>query len=291
MRIGFIGLGQIGLPLAKKLAADSGNEMVLFDARRDSAASAAAAIGAQVADNAREIAAKIDALIVSVSGPEAQEAVFLGQDGVFQGAPSGLLIVDLTTTSRMMNERLARESAARGIDYLDAPVSVAQRPDIAGTLTIMAGGEKHAFERAKPLLDRLAPRVHFVGPSGSGTALKLINQGIYIAFMLAFAEGLMKGEAEGIPFETLLDVLATSSAGNPSIETKYTELRGLSDNKFAAAHASNYLTWAQAIGSEDMRLPIFAAALQTIAHAVDQGAGAEDIIVARHKYLSRLDGC
>jgi 3-hydroxyisobutyrate dehydrogenase-like beta-hydroxyacid dehydrogenase len=284
MRVGVIGLGRIGLPQARKLAA-AGHDLWLFDAQAAVLASACADLGAESARSPAHLAGQVEAVIVCVSGVEADWAVLAGEKGVFVGAHRGQLIGDLTTISVAQSVALAALAAAKGVDYLDAPVSVSQRPDVGGSLTIMVGGEQGAFARAKPLLDCLATRVHFVGPHGSGTALKLINQAIYVSYLAAFAEGLAKGEAAGIPLESMLAVLAPAAAGSPSIATKCDEIRGLSNARFAISHAVEFLALAECVVENAPEAPVFAAALGSLRTALANGVGEEDIVVARNRYL------
>ncbi len=129
MRVGFIGLGRIGLPLARKLA-EAGHQMWLYDARPEAVVAACENLKAKGADTPAQLAAQVEALVVSVSGPEADLAVLTGPQGAFSGAGRGLLVIDLTTISVAQSQALAQEAAAKGFDYLDAPLSVAQRPDI-----------------------------------------------------------------------------------------------------------------------------------------------------------------
>ena len=284
MRVGFIGLGRIGAPMAQRLA-QGGHELFVFDIRDEAMREAAARCGARAVRSPAEAAAAADAVVISVPGPKEDVEVMLGAQGVLAGARAGLLVVDATTVTVKLSRDHAARCRERRVDHLDAPVSVAQRPDITGTLTVMAGGERSAFERARSILECMGSRVHHVGASGAGTAVKLINQSILVAYMAAFAEGLARGEALGIPRDLILDILDPSAAGSPVIATKYDEIRGRSDKRFAVDSAVRYLAMAQESAQQLwLDTPVLDAALASLRAAAGEGLGADDLIVARHRY-------
>lgn len=284
MRVGFIGLGRMGRPMSQSLV-KAGHELILCDARPEIAAELAAYYGAASAATPAEIACACHAAVISVPGPAESAAIVLGADGILQAARPGFLVTDMTTNTVSHSRDLARRAAERGLDYLDAPVS---RGNGSGALTVMVGGERQAFERARPLLDAIAATVCFVGPSGAGTAAKLVNQAVYVAYMAAFAEGLALAEGFGIPLDAALEALGTASAGDPLITTKYAEIRGLSEKRFAIASALRYLDDADAAFADlDTAKPIIDAAASSLRAAVARGVGGDDLIVARHRYLSR----
>jgi 3-hydroxyisobutyrate dehydrogenase-like beta-hydroxyacid dehydrogenase len=287
MRIGCIGLGRIGLMICRKLA-DAGHDLIVHDVEPQSVARALSIEGAHQASCPAETAAQSEAVMISVPGPAEDAEVMLGPSGVLAGARAGLLIVDTTTSAVAQSRDLARQAAERGLDYLDAPMSIAQQGDAAETLTIMTGGEPRAFERARPLLECFATHVRHVGPSGSGTAIKLINQAIYVTYLAAFAEGLALGERAGFTRDVPLDVLATSAAGNPRIAGKYGEIRGLSNDRFAIDSALRYLGLGrEAFSNIGPATPTIDAATASLGAASKLGLGEKDVIVARHDYLSR----
>jgi 3-hydroxyisobutyrate dehydrogenase-like beta-hydroxyacid dehydrogenase len=284
MRVGFIGLGRMGRPMSQSLA-EAGHDLTLCDARAEIAAALAASYGGTCAATPAEIARACDAVVISVPGPAESEAILLGADGLLAVSRPGFLVIDMTTSTVAESRELARRATERGVAYLDAPVS---RGNGSGTLTVMVGGDPSAFERARPLLEVIAATVCFVGPSGAGTALKLVNQAVYVAYMAAFAEGLALAESFGVPLDAALASLGRASAGDPLITTKYEEIRGLSDKRFAIASALRYLDYAdEAFGQLDTAKPIIDAAASSLRAAVAQGAGGDDLIVARHRYLSR----
>ncbi|MGE3933639.1 MAG: NAD(P)-dependent oxidoreductase [Rhodospirillaceae bacterium] len=282
MKVGVIGLGRMGGPMARNIV-KGGHTVTVYDVRREAAQ---AIEGASAAANPAAVAAASDAVLISVPGPEEDDAVILGADGILAGARDGLLVIDATTITVPQTRTLAATCSARGLDYLDAPVSGAHHGAVAGTLTVMAGGDAAAFARAEPVFKCVGTNIRHIGPTGCGTAIKLINQAVYVSYMSAFAEGLALGDAVGIPLETMLDVLGSSAAGHPMIATKYDEIRGKANTRFAIERATLFLDLAQqAFRDVGCTTPVFDAAMDSLRRAEGLGLANEDIIVARSKYL------
>ncbi len=286
MRVGFIGLGRIGLPMCQELAR-AGHAMLVYDVKPEAINKATALCGARSASNGADVAAQSDVVVISVSGPSESELVMVGTDGVLAGGSRGLLVIDTTTSAVAQSQDLSRRAAEAGIDYLDAPVSVTEQNHAGGNRTVMIGGDREAFVRALPLLESIATHVRYVGASGLGTAAKLINQSIYVTYLAAFAEGLALGERSGLGRDVLLDVLSTSAAGSLRIASKFDEIRGLSADRFAIDSALGYLALGQeAFPHVAHAAPVINAAMASLRDAAARGVGGEDIIVARHKYLT-----
>jgi 3-hydroxyisobutyrate dehydrogenase-like beta-hydroxyacid dehydrogenase len=286
MRIACIGLGRMGGPMSRNLA-KAGHQLVVFDVRAD-AMKAAADYGAAAAATPRAAVLHADAVLISVPGPLEDDEVLLGHDGVLAGARDGLLVVDTTTITVEQSRELALRCRDQGVDYLEAPVSGAPHGAAAGTLTVMAGGDEATFERAQPILRSIGSNIRLIGPSGSGMAIKLINQAVYVSYMSIFAEGLALGEAVGIPLDTLLDVFGSSAAGHPMIATKYDEIRGLAKTGFALERAMLFMELArESFAAAPLETPVIDAAAASVRQAMQRGLQAKDIIVARNAYLAK----
>ena len=192
-RIGFVGLGNMGFPMARHLH-EAGGEVIVWN-RSDAPAAAAAARGMRRAASLRELAREIDGGIVCINltSTEVVETIVFGAGGLAEGLGKGALIIDFGTTgvpaTRRFGERLT---------WVDAPVSGGQVGAEAGNLTIMAGGSKAAFQRASPILRIVGERITHLGPTGSGQVTKLANQLIVAQTIDAVAQALRLAELSGL---------------------------------------------------------------------------------------------
>jgi len=210
-RVGFIGLGIMGRPMALNLI-KAGFSLVVHTRTRDTAAEVLAQ-GATYRDSPAEVAADCDMAIIMVPDSSDVELVAAGHDGVFAGARPGLVIADMSTISPSVTRDLARRAAQHGGHWLDAPVSGGELGAIAGTLTIMIGGEVAAFERAKPVFEGMGKRVTHIGPSGHGQTAKLCNQILAAVNLLASCEAFALAAKAGLDLDKVHEAL-TGGAGN-----------------------------------------------------------------------------
>jgi 3-hydroxyisobutyrate dehydrogenase-like beta-hydroxyacid dehydrogenase len=287
MKIGFIGLGRMGGAMARNLQ-DSGHTLYVNDLRReacDGVVAAGGSFGATPADIARQS----DVIFISVPGPDQVDALLDGDDGLLAGLMDGMLVIDATTIGPGQSRENARRCAERGADYIDAPVSGGQHGATSRDLAAMVGADAAAFERAKPILECIAKNVTHVGPIGSGSTIKLLNQLIYVSYQLVFAEGLAIGEDLGLDLETMLQVWAASAAGHPEITVKYDEIRGVSDKAgFIVKNALLFFDLAErARGELGYTTPLFDAASESLRGAMESGLAGEDMIRARARYRPR----
>lgn len=198
--VGLIGVGTMGSYYAGRLLT-AGRGLVVLDRDRGRLAPFGER-GAREAANPFNLTSAVDAVLLAVPDHRAVESVMEGAEGVLSALAPGQLVLDMSTSLPASERRLARLCAERGASYLDAPVT--WRP--AG-LTIMVGGDRAEFERALPLLELLGRRVGYVGPSGSGQLLKLVNQLIQAVQMAGLAEGLAFAEGVGLDPRTAADLL------------------------------------------------------------------------------------
>jgi 3-hydroxyisobutyrate dehydrogenase len=221
-RVAFIGLGTMGLPMARNLFA-AGHDLVAVDA--DPAR--AALLGAPVAATPAEAASASDVALLSLPSPAAVEDVVLGPSGLRTGAPRGFAVADMSTGPPALARTLAAELGRVGIDSLDAPVSGGPRGAEAASLTVMVGGSREAFAARRPLLEALGSLVVHVGPAGAGQAAKLCNNLIAGATMVAIAEACAVAEREGIDPAVLYDLLIRSTGDSRVLRTRF-PLEGVS---------------------------------------------------------------
>ena len=284
MDIGFIGLGRMGGAMARNLQ-DSGHTLYVNDVRRE-ACDVVVKGGGTFRATPAEIARDAETVLISVPGPEQVVAVLGGAEGLLDGLTEGMLVIDATTIAPDQSKENARLCAERGADYVDAPVSGGQHGAISGNLAAMVGADDAAFERARPILDCIATSVTHVGPVGGGSAIKLLNQLIFVSYQLVFAEGLAIGEDLGLDLETMLEVWGASAAGHPEITVKYDEIRGVSNKRgFVVRNALMFFDLADRARAErDATSPVIDAAGDSLRHAMDRGFADKDMIRARGRY-------
>lgn len=284
MDVGFIGLGRMGGAMARNLQ-KAGHALHVNDVRRD-ACDAVVEGGGTFCATPAEIARKAEVVLISVPGPDQVDAVLTGADGLLAGLASGMLVIDATTIAPDQSRANARRCAERGADYIDAPVSGGQHGAISGDLAAMVGADAATFGRARPLLECIAKSITHVGPIGSGSAIKLLNQLIFVSYQLVFAEGLAIGEDLGLDLETMLEVWGASAAGHPEITVKYDEIRGLSDKPgFIVKNAHLFFELADRTRDElGYRTPVIDAAGASLRRAMTTGNAGEDMIRARARY-------
>ena len=193
-RLGFIGLGIMGRPMAERLI-EAGHNVALCS--RSSVPEALVAAGGHACSTPREVAAASEIVFVMVPDTADVEEVLFGPDGVAKGLVPGSTVIDMSSISPLATKDLARRINDLGCDYIDAPVSGGEVGAKAGTLSIMCGGPTVAFARVKPLLDLLGRNITLVGGNGDGQTCKVANQIIVALCIEAVAEGLLYAKKAG----------------------------------------------------------------------------------------------
>ena len=212
MKVGMIGLGGMGRPIAECIL-NAGFELTVADLREDPVRELVN-LGAGSASTPREVAAAADIVVASLPSNEASEEVALGPDGVLAGAKSGDIYVDTSTISPRVITSIAREFSHGGVEVMDAPVSGGMVQRKEGTLTVMVGGEESTVARAMPVLEAFGGRVIHVGGIGAGATVKLVNNLTMASNEIATMEALVLGVKAGIDVEKLREVVSTSSGGS-----------------------------------------------------------------------------
>jgi len=193
---GFIGLGTMGRPMALNLLR-AGHHLTVYN-RTASRASPLMEAGARLAESPRQAAAASEVLFINVANDAALEAVLFGPDGAAAGLNAGSILVDLGTTSLATTRTFAARLAALDVTWLDAPVSGGEAGAQAGTLSIMAGGQQTAFDRALPLLQAMGKNIVHVGDTGAGQVAKSCNQIVVSATLMGVAEAFTFAQREGV---------------------------------------------------------------------------------------------
>lgn len=224
MRVGFIGIGNMGWPMASHIA-QAGHELTVFDVDAEKSARFAREFGCKPAAGLGEIAASEISVTMLPTGKIVREALLEDQGGAFAKAlKPGALVIDMSSSEPVGTRELGAEIARRGAVLIDAPVSGAVPRAKAGTLAIMIGGDdKAAIERAKPLLMAMGKQIFETGPLGTGHAMKALNNYIAAAGYTAAVEALMIGQRFGLNQETMVDILNVSTGRNFSTEVMMKE--------------------------------------------------------------------
>ncbi|QFG02221.1 NAD(P)-dependent oxidoreductase [Tepidiforma bonchosmolovskayae] len=211
-RVGFVGLGIMGGPMAANLLA-AGYELTVWN-RTAAKTEPLAAAGARVAGSPAEVAAASEVTFTCVTASADVEAVVLGPGGVIEGATPGSIVVDCSTIAPATARKVHARLAERGVAMLDAPVSGGDVGAKAGTLAIMVGGDAETFERALPVLRAIGKTIVHVGPPGAGQVVKLCNQVAGGLNLLAMAEAISLCRRSGVDPAKMLEVVSAGAAGS-----------------------------------------------------------------------------
>ena len=214
-RIGFIGLGIMGKPMAQNLL-NVGFELTVYN-RSKPPVDALVASGAKSAVSPKAVAERSDVVITMVTDSEAVKDVVLGREGVIEGAHAGLVLIDMSTISPNVRRSVSAGLAAKGVSALDAPVSGGEVGAREGTLTIMVGGCSSVFEACLPILNALGKKVVFMGPTGAGQLTKLANQILVACNMIGVSECLNFARKAGLDVNRLIDSLSAGAASSWSL--------------------------------------------------------------------------
>jgi 2-hydroxy-3-oxopropionate reductase len=221
-RVGFIGLGIMGKPMAKNLL--RGGFPLVVHNRSRSAVDELVKAGATAADSPREVATQVDVVITMLPNSPDVELVAVGPNGLKEGVKAGQLFIDMSTINPIVSQNLGKEFNAAGVAMVDAPVSGGEKGAIDAALSIMAGGEPQDFERALPLFQVLGKTITHMGPLGSGGFTKLANQIIVAINLTAIGEALVFGAKAGVEPEKMVRALSGGLAGSKCLDQKSNKL-------------------------------------------------------------------
>ncbi len=268
MNLVFIGLGNMGMPMAKNLVA-AGYRVYGRNRSKapEEAFSKAGGIGGL---SLEELAQRGDVIMTCLPLPRDVEDVFFGEKGIVANGGPGKVLIDFSTVSPDLNRRVSEEAGKRGMDFLDAPVSGGNFGAAAGTLSIMVGGKKEAFEKVLPILEVLGKNIYHTGGVGSGTAVKLINQYLVSVHTQAVGEALVLADSLGMDKEALFNILNASYAQSRIFERHYENF--IAKNQFEPGfalellHKDIGLVQEMAVGQK-VKMPFGEYALEMLAKA------------------------
>jgi 3-hydroxyisobutyrate dehydrogenase-like beta-hydroxyacid dehydrogenase len=284
--IGFVGLGAMGSRIAGRLL-DAGNE-VYGTNRTKAKVEPLIERGLIWRDTPREVAAAADVVFTMVTDDDALVAVTSGPDGILAGLEAGKVYVDMSTVSPRASRKVAEQVLSRGAQMLDAPVSGSIPQAESGTLAIMVGGDEQAFRTVEPLLGELGQAVTHIGANGQGLVVKLainISLGVQI---LAFSEGLLLAERDGVDPKLAAEVMSSSPIGSPMLKARVPLLLDLPEQAwFDVAMMQKDIRLAlEAAEAVDLPLPSATAADQMLTRARELGYEHRDL-AALHDVLAK----
>ncbi|MGJ7603302.1 3-hydroxyisobutyrate dehydrogenase [Variovorax sp. LT1R20] len=234
MKIAFIGLGNMGGPMALNLL-KAGHTLSAFDLSAE-ACKKFGAEGLPIAKSAAETVADAEVVISMLPASAHVEGLFLGgagKPGLLESIKAGTLVIDSSTIAAATSRKVAEAAAAKGVAMIDAPVSGGTGGAIAGTLTFMVGGETKDLERARPVLEKMGANIFHAGAAGAGQTAKICNNMLLGILMIGTSEALALGVANGLDPKVLSEIMRRSSGGNWALE-KYNPMPGVMETSPAS---------------------------------------------------------
>lgn len=290
-KVGFIGLGIMGKPMAKNLL-KAGYSLVVYDINADPVKELSA-LGAKPAGSPREVAQEVGTIITMLPDSPQVKDVILGGNGVLEGARPGAIIVDMSSIAPLVSREVAAGAAKKGVRMLDAPVSGGQPGAIAGTLSIMVGGDQKDFDECYEMLSKMGRSVVRVGAIGSGNIAKLANQIIVALNIAAVSEAFVLATKAGVDPKAVYDAIRGGLAGSNVMDAKVPLIL---DRKFDPGFRielhikdlANALSTAHALG---VPVPLASVVMEILQALKVDGRGSKDhgAIVNFYEKLAQIE--
>lgn len=274
--IGFVGTGAMGAPMAQNLL-KAGYPLVVYDLK-DKAMEGLAKAGAEKAFSARELASRSSVVITMLPASPDVEAAVLGPEGVIEGAKSGDIVIDMSSSYPTSTRMICEQLAVKGIRMLDAPVSGGTKGAREGTLAIMVGGEEKDYEECRPILKAMGQDTYYLGKIGAGHTVKALNNLCSACSMIITSEALIVAKKLGLAPEKVIDAINSSTGRSWSSQFKFPTF--VLNNKFNSGYSiglmNKDLEIATRLGRE-LQVPMFVGSLvqQLYNYAVGRGGGDE----------------
>ena len=220
-KVAFIGLGVMGYPMAGHLKTKGGHDVAVYNRTFAKAEKWAAQFGGSAFRTPTEAARGADFVFTCVGNDDDLRSVTLGEAGCIAGMKPGAILIDNTTASAEVARELEAACKAKGLGFVDAPVSGGQAGAENGVLTVMCGGEEATFETAKPVIAAFARMVGLMGPAGAGQLTKMVNQICIAGLVQGLAEGIHFGKRAGLDIEKVIEVISKGAAGSWQMENRH----------------------------------------------------------------------
>ena len=276
-QVGFIGLGTMGLPMAKRLI-KAGYQLTVYN-RTLKKTKELESLGAQVAVSSEEVARQSQIVFTMLTADEAVEEVFLGAGGIAVGAVKGMIVIDCSTISPKTSQRMAEELKNLGVEMLDAPVTGSEPYAIEGTLSFLVGGKREVFASCEPLFNILGKKASYLGKSGSGSYAKLAHNAMAAINLLSLAEGIVMVTKAGIDPELFVQAIGGGGAKSNMMDMKISKIL----ERDFRAHFTTKLMHKDlrlALGLADelnIPVPVLSTVKEMLQMAITQGHGDEDM--------------
>jgi 2-hydroxy-3-oxopropionate reductase len=276
MRIGFIGIGNMGSEMARHLLA-AGHTLTGY-ARGARSRERAIGLGLEIADTPAGVAAVSEVVFTIVTAGKDVEALALGPDGLVHGAQPGLIHVDMSTISPAITRSVAAQLRKRGIAMLDAPVSGGVAAAKTASLTFFVGGESGHFEQVRPLLEQMGKAIFLMGPSGTGQVTKLANQICQLANLQGTAEALLFAQAQGADAARVREAVMAGYGGSRMLDVLGKKMvdRDFAAGIVAALHHKDIGVALDIAHESGLALPVTAQVMQQLNALMGNGYGEQD---------------
>jgi 3-hydroxyisobutyrate dehydrogenase-like beta-hydroxyacid dehydrogenase len=280
--LGFIGVGAMGSRIVRRLR-DHNYQVAVYDSNHSKAV-VLLAYGASVSDSLAELAENADVILSCLTDDNAVSNVYLGHDGILAAMRPGKVVLEMSTISPDTSRELHAQGARHGVNVLDVAISGSTPAVEQGTVTLLAGGDAELFKAAEPIFQALAGHYFLMGPSGSGTSMKLVVNAVLGIGMQAIAEAIALGEAEGLDRKRLLEVLSQTAVVAPAHVGKLVraEHNDYSPQFGIKLMNKDYRLILEAAKSSNVTLPATAAAFQANSAAFKEDPAADFSSVIRH---------
>ncbi len=278
MKVGYIGLGTMGLPMTKNLI-KSGKFEVWVNSRSRGPIEEAVQAGAIEAKTATELAANVDVVMTALPMPDDIKKVYFGEEGILAGAKPGTILIDHSTAGPDLNHKIYEAGMKKDVHFLDAPISGGPMGAEAATLTIMVGGDKEIFEKALPVLEVMGKNILYMGQSGNGSVAKLINNMLVGIHTVALSEAFVLGAKSGLNSDELAEVIKNSTGHSYMINRVLPLIQNRDfKQRFSIDLLFKDMGLATAMGDQ-IQVPLGLAKLaeKMIGDAKEQGYGNEDV--------------
>jgi len=289
--VGFVGVGLMGHGMAKNLDS-KGWPLVVLGHRKREPVEHLKSLGAREAATPRELAAQCEIVHLCVTGSPQVEATLRGPDGLLAGAAPGTVIIDCSTSNPVSTLALAEEAKARGVHFVDAPLSRTPKEAEAGTLDTMVGAEPEVFARIEPVLRAWAGNVVHLGPVGLGHKMKLINNFVAMGYAALFSEALAIARKSGLTVEQFHSVIGSGRMRSPFYDTfmQWTLAGDENAHRFTIANAHKDMRYLAAMANEAGAVNLLQPQVKNMFAAMQAAGQGERFVPMLADFIAGLNG-